>query len=170
MDRLIFILIVVILSQSCKKTTQQLEVEKIMIKEESCGFDCIGISSVRIYYFFKSNHMIDDTLIYSKEFPNTKLKRYSYKKNNQGEYLYQYVYNDIDLSKYLSLNSVKKNYKEMIYFKRLNFDSNYILKSNRSTKIEYFLNGRLVNERDEDKMNFPKLVPPPDGADIHIQR
>jgi len=168
--KIIIVLFVIQMLQSCEKSKEQLEIEKIVVEEESCGANCIGISSVRIRYFLKSDFILKEKLLIQDGYNKIKLIRYHYQKDNQNKHLYQYIYDGIDLSKYLSLNSVKKNYKELIYFKQLDFNSKYIMKSNVSTKIQYFLNGVLVNEKDENKMNFPKPSLLPDGADISSQR
>jgi hypothetical protein len=162
MIRLLGLAFIINLLQSCENRGRQLVIEKIAIEEQSCRDNCICLERVRIRYFFKSDFTLKEKLLSIDGFSKNKLIRYHYQKDNQGNNLYQYIYNDIDLSKSLSLNSVKKHYKELIYFNQLSLDnSKYVLQTNLLTKINFYLNGKLVNEDDIYKMNFPPLVPPP---------
>lgn len=161
MIRLLALVFVIGMLQSCKDKNRRLEIEKIAIEEESCGTNCIGITSIRIRYFLKSDFILKEQLLDIDEFSKIKLIRYHYEKDNQDKKLYQYTFN-VDLSKRLSLNSVKKNYKGLIYFNQLSLNnSKYIMQTNSLTKIQFLLNGELVSEDDVYKMNFPPLVPPP---------
>lgn len=166
MMRLLTLVFIIVTLQSCNNRSKQLEIDKIAIEEESCGTNCIGITSIRIRYFFKSDFILKEQLLDIDEFSEIKMVRYHYKKDNQGKNLYQYTYN-VDSSKRLSLNSVKKNYKGLIYFNQLSLhNSKYIMQTNLLTKIQFFLNGELVSEDDIYKMNFPPLVPPPIDSSI----
>ena len=68
------------------------------------------------------------------------------------------VFDKISLSKFYTLNSVRKNFNRIIYFNKINFiNSKNVMKKTNNTKIFFFLNGEEIDETDV-RMNYPLLM------------
>ncbi len=153
--KLICILFVVVFFLHCdlKKRQQKILVQKIKIENELCE-NCIGLKSIKVKYIFKSNVYLNDRIdLSTSKFFLYKMKRHKLSAN-KVPYNYEYIYDEFDMSKYRSLNQVKHDFKNILYFKKNKIvNTDLVLVSNTHTEILYYLNGVKVSEIDSVKMN-----------------
>ncbi|SHF34688.1 hypothetical protein SAMN05444377_10724 [Flavobacterium fontis] len=143
----------------CEINNNIFKVKKISIEYNTCEKNCICLSSFKINYFFESNFLLkkNDLKLKLINFNTFKLIKMS-SETKDGLYLYQFVFDNFDMSKYRTLNQIKKDYKSVIYFNKLEtLDSDLLIESNQETIIQYMLNGQVVHENDTTKMNFPPI-------------
>jgi hypothetical protein len=153
--KLICILFVVVFFLQCdlKKREQKILVQKIKIENELCE-NCIGLKSIKVKYIFKSNVFLNDRIDLSTSDLFLFKMRKSKLSLNKLPFNYEYIYDEFDMSKYRSLNQIKHDFKNIIYFKKNKIvNTDLVLVSNSQTEILYYLSGVKVNELDSVKMN-----------------
>lgn len=139
---------------SLKKEEQKISIQKIVIENELCE-NCIGLKSIQIKYIFESDKLLNDRIDLSTNnlFLFT-MKRTKYLTLNKNPIKYEYLYDEIDMSKYRSLSQIKEDYKQIIYFKKIKIrNTDLELVCNSNTEILYYLNRAKVSELDSIKMN-----------------
>lgn len=153
--KLTFIILVVVFFLQCdlKKGEQKILVQKIKIENELCE-NCIGLKSIKVKYIFKSNVFLNDVI----DLSTSDLFLFKMKRNklsvNKVPNNYEYIYEEFDMSKYRTLNQVKHDFKNILYFKKNKIvNTDLVLVSNTHTEILYYLNGVKVSELDSVKMN-----------------
>lgn len=154
--KLILPLLIFFLFLNCntKKDKNEILVQKIKIENELCE-DCIGLRTIKIKFFFNTNKLLNDSisLITNSSFLFN-MKRIKYSPLEKNKFDYEYVFDKFDMSKYGSLNQIKKDYNKLIYFKRIKINnSDLVLVPKSNIQILYFLNGTNVDEKDTLKMN-----------------
>ncbi len=154
-----FLIFAIVILNGCDMRNEIFIVKKISIENYTCEKNCICLRSFKINYFFESSELLNKSELQLKliNFDTIRLKKRSLK-TKDGLYLYQFVLDNFDMSKYRCLNQIKKDYKSIIYFDKLKtIKSELLIESNQSTIIQYSLNGEIVNENDTIKMNFPPI-------------
>ncbi len=154
--KLISILFVFILFLQCdiKKREQKILVQKIKIENELCE-NCIGLRTIKIKYIFNTDKLLKSTVFLSTNDSFLfKMRRFKDSSVGKSPFHYEYTYDEFNLSKYGSLTQIKKDYKQIIYFKRIKIDNTDLeLVTDEHTEILYYLNGLNINEKDSLKMN-----------------
>lgn len=154
-----FLIIVIVILNRCDIHNKIFKVKKISIENYTCEKNCICLRSFKINYFFESSYLLNKSDLQLKliNFDTIRLKKRSLK-TKDGLYSYQFVFDNFDMSKYKCLNQIKKDYKSVISFDKLEtLNSELIIESDQSTIIQYSLNGKIINENDTTKMNFPPI-------------
>lgn len=137
-----------------KKNERQIEIQKIEIHNELCE-NCIGLRSINIKYFFNTDRLLKSTISLStKKSFSFSVRRYEFSTVNKSHFKYEYIYDKFDMSKYGSLNQIKEDFKDIIYFKKMKVKNTDLeLVCNSKTVISCYLNGTKISELDSVKMN-----------------
>ena len=138
---------------NCSNAEDEIIVDKIIVEKEYCE-NCIGLNKLKIKYITKTKSKIKGILVSNQDKLNFKV--YNNEKEEFDTYLYEIVFDEISLSKFYTLNNVKRKFHSIIYFKKISFiNSKKVMKTTNKTKVCYILNGTQITETDV-RMNYPK--------------